>query len=70
MKPGPFIVLVGLAGAASGVATFLLTAPLFSNLAFRAVTGGLAAVLVPITIVMLYYPRLVSGKPEKKSDAD
>lgn len=60
MKPGLFIVVTGLVGALAGIGTFILTGMVVSDLLFRAVTGGLAAVVVPILVVMLYYPRLVS----------
>jgi len=58
-KHALFIVLAGLSGAASGVAGFALARMLFGDVAISAVTGGLAAVVVPILLVLLYHPRMM-----------
>ena len=67
MKNSWFIIITGLAGALAGVATFLLTGMVINHLAVQVVTGGLAAVVVPIIIMLLYYPKLISQDPKDQS---
>ena len=64
MKHKWFIVLTGLGGALGGVVTFLLAGRLTTNLPIQAATGGLVAVVLPILIVLLFYPTLIGGDTE------
>ncbi len=65
---GLFIAMAGLAGAASGVVVFLLSARVFDNIPLRAVTGGFAAFVLPLILVLLYYPWLISGTDKDQDD--
>ena len=64
MKPGWFIMVTGLVGSGCGVVAFILTRWLMASLILRLVTGGLVAVIVPLIVVAIFYPLLISGKSE------
>jgi len=64
MKHTRFIILTGLGGALAGVTTFFLTRLVFANLIIPIGAGGLAAIIIPIIVVMLFYERLARGDEE------
>lgn len=67
MKAGWFVTGAGLAGALAGILTFMLTRGLVEDLLIRLAAGGLVAVMAPLIIVFMVYPKLVAGKkPEGK----
>ena len=60
-----FALLLGLAGASAGVGMFVLSGSFFSDNAMRAVTGGLAAVVVPLLAFLFYFPKLPGPGPKE-----